>query len=76
MNFITAMRKENCGMMKSGSYASLRSSFTYLSPRYRYTPSQEFELELKECMEGVKRITNKALQHGEGNLYDGDTQLT
>ena len=39
MNFITAMRKENGGLMKSGSYASLRSSFTYLFRRYRYTPS-------------------------------------
>ena len=43
---------------------------------YKFTPPREFELELKECMEGVKRYTNKARQAGEGNIYDGDRPLT
>lgn len=31
---------------------------------------------MKEVMEGVKRYTNKAVQSGEGNIWDGDRPLS
>jgi hypothetical protein len=76
LNFISSIRKENGGLLKSGAYTAFRSSFTYLFHRYKYVPSRAFEKELKEAMEGVKRFTNQAAQAGEGNLWDGDRPLT
>ena len=39
-------------------------------------PSRMFEVELKGCMEGTKRVANEARQLGEGSLYDGDRPLS
>lgn len=70
LNFISSIRKENGGLLKSGAYTAFRSSFTYLFHRYKYVPSRAFEKEMKEAVEGVKRFTNQAAQAGEGNLWD------
>jgi hypothetical protein len=43
---------------------------------YRHVTTREFELELKDAMEGVKRYTNEAVQHSEGNIYNGERALT
>ena len=76
VEYLTACRKKNGRILKPGSYTAFCSSLTYLFFRYKYVPSRLFELDLKECMDGVKRYSNKALQHGEGNLYNGDRGLT
>lgn len=76
LEYLTSLRKKTGALFKPGGYASLRSSFTYLFHRYRVVPGPAFTNELKEAMEGVKRYTNEAVQHGEGNIHDGDRPLT
>ena len=76
VDYLTTQRRADDSLMKPKSYLGLRSSLTYLFKRYRYTPSRAFESELKECMEGIKRYSTKANQHGEGNIWDGDRPLT
>eukprot|EP00986_Skeletonema_menzelii_P003934 scaffold1286_cov91-Skeletonema_menzelii.AAC.1 len=72
----TELRKADGGLNKAGSYLSHRSSLVYLFRRYRYIPSREFEADLKECVEGIKRSASEACQAGEGNIYDGNRALT
>ena len=76
LKYLTEMRKTNGGLFKPGAYAAYRSSFVYLFSRYKIYPDDAFRRELQEAMEGVKRITNEAVQSGEGNIYDGDRPLT
>ena len=76
VKYLTDARKGNGGLLKGGSYASHHSSLTYLFWRYQHVPSRMFEVELKECMEGIKRVANEAHQLGEGSLYDGDRPLS
>jgi hypothetical protein len=76
LDFIASIRKDkNGGLLKSGAYTAFRSSLTYLFHRYRYVPSRAYEKEMKEAMEGVKRLSTQAAQAGEGNLWDGDCPL-
>lgn len=54
----------------------MRSSLTYLFRRYRELIPADFSQDLRECMDGVKRISTEAGQCGEGDLWDGDRPLT
>ena len=78
-DYLTDMRKGECGgILRSGAYCAMKSSYMYLFRRYKYHPSRAFEEALKEVMEGVKRISTLAsqYQYSEGNLWDGDKPLT
>ena len=75
--YLTGIRKADGGLLGSGAYCALRSSYIYLFRRYRFTISREFEDNLKEAMKGVKRITTIASQFGEENfLRVGNKPLT
>ena len=77
MHYITTQRKEGeDNLMKAKTYSGYRSSLTYLFTRYRALPTREFERDLGTCMEGVKRYSTEANQHGEGNAWDGDRPLS
>lgn len=76
LTYITSTRKLYGKILRSKSYLSLCSSLTYLFRRYQYTTSHEFEVEMKECMEGVKNYVAMAAQLGEGNILDGDRPRT
>ena len=76
LDYMASATKEDGGMMRPKTYGGYRSSLTYLFSRYKYTPSREYENYMKEGMEGIKRYVNEATQHGEGNIWDGDRQLT
>ena len=56
-------RNEDGGIQKGTSYTGQRSSLTYLYRRYRETQPLAFQQELRESMEGVKRLSNEAHQH-------------
>ncbi|KAL7524621.1 hypothetical protein ACHAWF_001023, partial [Thalassiosira exigua] len=76
LEYCTNERRTNGGVLKGQSYASFRSSLTYLFGRYNHVTSREFEVDLKEAMDGVKRYTNECNQAGEGNIEDGKRGLT
>ena len=76
LEYCTNERRTNGGVLKGQSYASFRSSLTYLFRRYNHVTSREFEVDLKEAMDGVKRYTNECNQAGEGNIEDGKRGLT
>jgi hypothetical protein len=76
VNYVTEIRKDDGSLNKAGTYAGHRSSLTYLFRRYRYSPPPEFNEDLKEGFEGVKRMASEAMQAGEGNIYDGNRALT
>jgi len=76
VSYLCSCRKEGGGLLKKTSYTGMRSSFTYLFRRYRELIPAEFTQDLRECMDGVKRMATEAGQHGEGNLFDGDRPLT
>eukprot|EP00804_Cyclotella_cryptica_P020114 CCRYP_020133-RA/>CCRYP_020133-RA protein AED:0.24 eAED:0.24 QI:0/0/0/1/1/1/2/0/687 len=54
IKYVTDTRKENGGIMKSGSYASFRASFTYLFSVKLVYNLRAFDEQLKEDTEGVK----------------------
>ena len=60
------MKKADGGIHKAGNYLSHRSSLGFLLRRYKFTASREFEADLKEYVEGIKRTACKARQAGEG----------
>jgi len=62
---MTKKKGEAEELMKPGVYAGYRSNLTYLFRRYRYRPSPEYSDNLREYMEGVKRIANMARANGE-----------
>jgi len=76
IEFLTQCRRENGGILKDKFYTGFRSSLSYLYRRYRRTMPKSMEIDLKESMEGIIRVSNEARQHGEGTLYDGDRELT
>ena len=55
---MTKKKGEEEELMKPGVYAGYRSNLTYLFRRYRYRPPPEYTDNLREYMEGVKRIAN------------------
>ena len=59
VDYVIKIRKEDGSFNKAGTYAGHRSSLTYLFRRYRYFPPPEFNEDLKEGFEGVKRILNR-----------------
>ncbi len=59
VNYLTTCRRNGVDVMKPKTYSGLRSSFTYLFRRYRRTTSRQFDIELSECMEGIKRYTTE-----------------
>lgn len=66
IGFIMTKKKgEEEELMKPGVYAGYRSNLTYLFRRYRYRPPPEYTDNLREYMEGVKRIANMARANGE-----------
>ncbi len=71
-----SMKKADGGIHKAGSYLGHRSSFDFLFRRYEFTASREFEADLKEYVEGIKRTACKARLTGEGNVWDGNRDLT
>ena len=61
IGFIMTKKKgEAEELMKPGVYAGYHSNLTYLFRCYRYRPSPEYNDNLHEYMEGVKRIANMA----------------
>ena len=62
---MTKKKGEEEELMKPGVYAGYRSNLTYLFRRYRYRPPPEYTDNLREYMEGVKRIANMARANGE-----------
>ncbi|KAL7502104.1 hypothetical protein ACHAXN_000178, partial [Cyclotella atomus] len=75
LTYIAEMRSENGGLLKPGTYASFRSSLSFLFFCYKYDISSRFDKELKNAMEGVKRYTNTAVQAGKGSIFDGNAVL-
>ena len=63
--YIQRKVKKGDVLMKPGVYAGYVSSLRYLFKRYHFRPSLDYEDELKDYMEGVKRIANEACQNGE-----------
>ena len=63
--YIGEKKKENDALMKPGMYQAYKSSLNHLFKRYRYQPSEEFRIDVKEVMDGVVRISNDAIQSGE-----------
>ena len=49
VKYLTDAHKGNGGLLKDGSYASNRSSLTYLFPRYQHVSSRMFQIELYLC---------------------------
>ena len=77
VKYITEVcRKADGGIYKESSYTGQRSSLTYLYRRYKQFQPVPFQQELSEAMNGIKRLSSQANQHGEGNIYDGDRPLT
>ena len=56
LDFLVDVRKENDGLLRSGACCAQKSSYMYLFRRYRCTPSQVFEEDLKEGVEGMRRM--------------------
>lgn len=56
LDFLVDVRKENDGLLRSGACCAQKSSYMYLFRRYRCTPSRAFEEDLKEGVEGIKRM--------------------
>lgn len=76
LDYICAKKKKDGALMKAGVYKGYRSSLTYLFRRYKHPIPDNFNLDLADCMQGVKRIANQAIQSGDGNIYDGSRPLT
>jgi len=57
-------------LMKPGVvYGGYKSNLMFLFKRYRYIPREGYSVELKEYMDGVKRIANEARVAGEVSAY-------
>jgi hypothetical protein len=69
VNFITTRVKDTGELMKPGVYSGYKSNLAFLFKRYRYTPRPGYNVELKEYMDGVKRIANEARAAGEVRRY-------
>ena len=67
-NFDTGEDEEEEQLMKPGVYGGYRSNLTYLFQRYQYRPPPVYDANLKEYMEGVKRIANKARAAGQVSI--------
>ncbi len=65
VDYLTSMRKDHGGIHKAGNYLSHRSSLGFLFQPYKFTPSREFDADLKEYVEGIK---NKNAQTCRLNL--------
>lgn len=76
VSYLCSCRRANGGILKKAAYTGIRSSLTYLFRRYRELIPAQFQQDLRESMDGVKRMSSEAQQHGEGNIYDGDRPLT
>ena len=55
--------------MKPGVYGGYKSNLMFLFKRYKYIPRAGYGVELKEYMDGVKRIANEARAAGEVSIY-------
>ena len=75
-DYLSKRRKSNGGIMKPNVYKSYRASLSFLFWRYDYQVPEQFSTKLKNIMDGVKRVANKARQCGEGNIEDGKRPLT
>ena len=72
----TECRNVDGGIQKETSYTGQRSSVTFLYRRYKAVQPVHFQADMKESLEGVKRLSSIANQHGEGNVFDGDRPLS
>jgi len=55
--------------MKPVVYGGYKSNLMFIFKRYRYIPRAGYSVELKEYMDGVKRIANEARAAGEVSAY-------
>ncbi len=67
--YIGEKKKSDDALMKPGVYQAYKSNLNHLFKRYRFQPSEEFRIDLKEIMDGVVRISNFAVQSGEVSYY-------
>ena len=69
VSFITTRVQDTGELMKPGVYGGYKSNLMFLFKRYRYIPRAGYSVELKEYMDGVKRIANEARAAGEVSAY-------
>ena len=69
VSFITTRVQDTGELMKPIVYGGYKSNLMFLFKRYRYIPRAGYSVELKEYMDGVKRIANEARAAGEVSIY-------
>ena len=69
VSFITTRVQDTGELMKPIVYGGYKSNLMFLFKRYRYIPRAGYSVELKEYMDGVKRIANEARAAGEVSAY-------
>ncbi|KAL3790976.1 hypothetical protein ACHAWO_000136 [Cyclotella atomus] len=66
--FLTTVKSNDNGIKKGQqTYASYQSSMTFLFRRYRYSPLQAFDEDVRDDIDRVTRSSAQAMQAGEGN---------
>ena len=65
IGYIQQKIKDDGQMMKPGVYGGYHTSLNNLFRRYRYHPSEDYDTDMKQYMDGTKHLANLATQVGE-----------
>ncbi len=65
VDFLQTRVKNTGQLMKPGVYSGYASNLTFLFKRHRFTPRASYTTELRDYMDGVKRLANEGRAQGE-----------